>query len=102
MFFVSVASKGLSCGVSLLFATLAGRSISVAAKGLKAIAEKDPERVGQVSGRWSVGRRTGDGEWEIPLVCSGQVGVKPRKEFGDRQGWDSIYTGENSTRVSSC
>ena len=34
--FVSVASKGLSLGVSLLFATLAGRSINVAAKGVKA------------------------------------------------------------------
>jgi hypothetical protein len=33
--FVSVASKGLSKNVSLLFATLAGRSISVAVKGLK-------------------------------------------------------------------
>jgi hypothetical protein len=32
-FFVSVASKGLSHTVSPLFATLAGRSISVAAKG---------------------------------------------------------------------
>ncbi len=37
MFFVSVASKGLSYTVSLLFATLARRSISVAVKGLKAI-----------------------------------------------------------------
>jgi hypothetical protein len=34
LFFVSVASKGVSHAVSLLFATLAGRSISVAAKGL--------------------------------------------------------------------
>jgi hypothetical protein len=34
LFFVSVASKGLSPAVSLLFATLAGRSISVAAKRL--------------------------------------------------------------------
>jgi hypothetical protein len=34
VFFVSVASKGLSCGVSLLFATLAGGFINVAAKGL--------------------------------------------------------------------
>ena len=34
LFFVSVAAKGLSSAVSLLFATLAGRSISVAAKGL--------------------------------------------------------------------
>jgi hypothetical protein len=35
MFFVSVASKGLSLAVSLLFATPAGRSISVAAKGVR-------------------------------------------------------------------
>jgi len=34
VFFVSVASKGVSFAVSLLFATLAERSISVAAKGL--------------------------------------------------------------------
>jgi hypothetical protein len=34
VFFVSVASKGLSHSVSLLFATLAGRCINVAAKGL--------------------------------------------------------------------
>jgi hypothetical protein len=35
VFFVSVASKGFSYTVSLLFATLAGRFISVATKGLK-------------------------------------------------------------------
>jgi hypothetical protein len=35
LFFVSVASKGFSQTVSLLFATLAGRSIRVAAKGLR-------------------------------------------------------------------
>src|SRR2546425_9928648 len=35
VFFVSVASKGLSPAVSLLFATLAGKSISVAAKGFR-------------------------------------------------------------------
>ena len=34
VFFVSVASKGLSHAVSLLFATLARGSISVASKGL--------------------------------------------------------------------
>ena len=34
LFFVSVASKGVSFAVSLLFAALAGRFISVAAKGL--------------------------------------------------------------------
>src|SRR5712692_5141888 len=36
LFFVSVAAKGLSLAVSLLFAKLAERPISVAAKGLKA------------------------------------------------------------------
>jgi hypothetical protein len=35
MFFVSIASKGFSLGVSLLFATLAGRLIGVAAKGFR-------------------------------------------------------------------
>jgi hypothetical protein len=35
MFFVSVASKGFSKTVSLLFATLAGRCISVAVKGFR-------------------------------------------------------------------
>jgi hypothetical protein len=34
LFFVSVAAKGLSDSVSLLFATLVGSSISVADKGL--------------------------------------------------------------------
>jgi hypothetical protein len=34
LFFVSVASKGVSLAVSLLFATLAAESISVADKGL--------------------------------------------------------------------
>ena len=43
LFFVSVASKGFSQTVSLLFATLAGGSISVAAKGLKAIVGSDPD-----------------------------------------------------------
>ncbi len=37
MFFVSTVSKGLSRAVSLLFATLARISISVAVKGLKTI-----------------------------------------------------------------
>src|SRR6266481_3970278 len=45
-FFVSVASKGLSQSVSLLFP---GRFISVATKGLKA-------RVAVSKGQWSVGR----------------------------------------------
>ena len=41
MFFVSVAAKGLSPAVSLLFATLAGKSISVAAKGVRGRAESE-------------------------------------------------------------
>jgi hypothetical protein len=38
VFFVNVAAKGVSHTVSLLFATLAGMSISVAGKGLTWIA----------------------------------------------------------------
>jgi hypothetical protein len=47
VFFVSVASKGFSQTVSLLFATLAGRSTSVASKGLIAIASSAPTGSGQ-------------------------------------------------------
>jgi hypothetical protein len=46
VFFVSVASKALRRGVSLLFATLAGRFISVAAKGLKAMVGSNPVDTG--------------------------------------------------------
>jgi hypothetical protein len=52
VFFVSVAAKGLSHAVSLLFATLARRSISVAAKGLM-------RKWAVISGQWSVQKRTG-------------------------------------------
>jgi len=58
LFFVSVASKGLSLDVSLLFATLAWRFISVAAKGLKAIVGSNPDRV--AAGRWAVVSREKD------------------------------------------
>jgi len=57
-FFVSVASKGFSHTVSLLFATLAGRSISVAAKGLKGMVGSDLDRVG--AGQWRVIREKKD------------------------------------------
>jgi hypothetical protein len=53
LFFVSVASKELSQSVSLLFATLAGGSISVAAKGVKARVRRD-EGVGV---EWRMWRR---------------------------------------------
>ena len=41
--FVSVASKGFSLATSLLFATLAGRPISVAGKGLMRQVEEERE-----------------------------------------------------------
>ena len=47
VFFVSVASKGFSFAVSLLFATV---FISVAPKGLRARVRGDPDRVG--AGEW--------------------------------------------------
>jgi hypothetical protein len=53
VFFVSVASKEFSCAVSLLFATLAGRFISVAAKGLKGMVGIDLDSVG--AGPWTGG-----------------------------------------------
>ena len=49
MFFVSVVSKEFSKAVSLLFATLAGRSISVAAKGFKARVGCDLDRGGRIT-----------------------------------------------------
>ena len=44
-----------------MFATLAWRSISVAAKGLKAMVERDPDRVG--AGVWTVVREEKNGRW---------------------------------------
>src|SRR5882762_4431841 len=57
--FVSVASKGLSLAVSLLFATFAWRSISVAVKRLKAMVGTNLDRVGEC--HWTVvsGEETG-------------------------------------------
>src|SRR5712664_4137840 len=66
LFFVSVASKGLSPAVSLLFATLAGKSISVAGKGLtgvdfwrksSCVGWKDSEEVRRTTWRASMVRR---------------------------------------------
>jgi len=44
-----------------LFATLAGRSISVAAKRLRGMVERDPDRVG--AGEWTVVSEEKDGRW---------------------------------------
>jgi len=66
LFFVSVASKGLTPTVSLLFATLTGEFISVAAKGLtgvdcwresNCVGWKDSEEVRRTTWRASMDRR---------------------------------------------
>ena len=80
-FFVS-ASKGFSRAVSRLFATLAGRPISVAAKGLNAIVSSNPDRVGArqwtvVSGGKSNGRELEKGRrraWFGGTLLSDRVG----------------------------
>src|SRR6266850_1411704 len=87
LFFVSVASKGLSSAVSLLFATLAGKSISVAAKGFKRV---DCWREGNCVGwkgrklesrnqKLEIGKR---GEW--PAVGDKAKLIK-RKRLSERQ-----------------
>jgi hypothetical protein len=54
VFSVSVASKGFSQTVSLLFATFAGQTINVAAKGLKAIVgSPDPVGISAAALNWS-------------------------------------------------
>jgi hypothetical protein len=64
-FLVSVASKGFSHGASLLFATLAGWSISVADKGFmwtrNVCTLERPNRVGICApqSRWSFGLKVG-------------------------------------------
>ena len=68
MFFVSVASKELRQAVSLLFATLARRSISVAGKGLKVIAGIDSGK-----GRTGVNAPTRPGS---PLHNCGGVSIR--------------------------
>ena len=47
-FFVSVASKGLTSTISLLFATLAGRRVNVADKGLRAMVSSDRQTVARL------------------------------------------------------
>jgi len=66
LFFVSVASKELSSSVTLLFTTLAGRSVTVAAKGLKAIVGGNLGRVG--AGRRMVVSREKDGEHRLERI----------------------------------
>jgi len=74
LFFVSAESKGLRDCVSLLFATLAGRPISVAAKGLMGA---DSWREGNGLGWEDFGgvRRT---SWpiEAPFAALGKLGKR--------------------------
>ena len=77
-----VASKELSSVVSLLFATLAGRFISVAVKGLKARVGSDPDRVGV--GQWT--------------VVSGEKNSRPESARDKRARiWRDIHEDEDST-----
>jgi len=100
--FVSVASKGFSLGVSLLFATLAGRSIGVAAKGVKAgkvpppalfLKRYDSEGV---RGWGSVNDMI---PWDLRSnhVATFERWYARTLERRDRRGWASANTGENST-----
>ena len=60
MFFVSVASKGFTEFVSLLFATHTGRPISVADKGVR-------EEDGKTQGAGAKDEREGLGENELRI-----------------------------------
>jgi hypothetical protein len=95
--FVSVASKGFSQAVSLLFATLARRPISVAAKGPKAMVGGNPDRAGagprtEVRGwgeeLWNVTRRLYSGEVHIQGVNFARPGVaqEQRRIVGGQTG----------------
>src|SRR5712692_6877215 len=89
LFFVSVASKGLSHAVSLLFATLAWGSISVAAKGLTG-ADCGRERSREGWEEFGGVRRTawrGDRETEEQQARGEEIGVRPGKKWADRRGW---------------
>jgi hypothetical protein len=86
VFFVSVASKGLNRTVSLLFATLARRPISVAAKGLKAIGWK-----------YRMWRSCGDGSF-VTRRWKEEVG----KQRGDvRRKWEGTAKLRSVTELRS-
>ena len=88
-FFDPVASKGFTRTVSLLFATLAGRSIGVAAKGLKATVARDPDRVPTGSGS-----SIGAGHW---TVVSEEKSRRRKLETDERAriGCDPFRQGRN-------
>jgi hypothetical protein len=67
-FFVSVASKGFSIDVSLLFATLTGRPIRVANKGVGDAEQRKESKIGKrivsTSERWG----HGEGGYTPPIT----------------------------------
>jgi len=66
-------------------------------KDLKQWRKETPTGSGQVRGRWSVGRRTGDGEWEIPRVARDKWGLSQGRN--SEIGEDEIrYTRERIAR----
>src|SRR5690242_4256897 len=79
--FVSVASKGFSVFVSVVFATLAGRLISVADKGLR-------EGCGRTQGALDVGKgieETRRGCNELTLLGKGSVVRRAKEAWVDRK-----------------
>ena len=89
-FFVS------SQAVSRLFATLAGRPISVAAEGLKAIVDSDPDRVG--------GRSVDSGQWgesSGPELEKGRRASMVRGHPPFRKLWSTALSGKVPDRIGA-
>src|SRR5216684_2671176 len=123
LFFVSVASKGLSQAVSLLFATLARRRVSVAVKGLmeaKYWRESSGSRWKDFGGvrrnTWPIealGKRASMGcdsfrpgrdlrpATDMGLRC-GRGTERRAGKVKTRRESNSIYTGQNSRKLNDC
>jgi hypothetical protein len=104
--FISVASKGFSVPVNCLESTLMRRFTSAHSKGLKCgrlrlktgktrclSASAHSKRLKGIAGQ---GDRAAGEISELGDRGRG-IGVRLGKEFGDRRGWDSTNTEEDST-----
>ena len=58
---------------------------------------RDPTESGQISGQWLAQRATGDANWKE--TGPSRPPSKLRASRVNRRGSDSVYTGENSTKV---